>query len=264
MDRPFFRRGIVRLAMLMIAALPAIGCTSGLFTVMYLFKGLDVDPDFKELKGKKVAVVCRPMASLTYGNANVGRDLAQQITLLLQESGAEDQDHRPAKKIAKWSDENTWEEYTEVGKAMKADMVVAVDLESFSIYQGQTLYQGKADATIRVFDCTKTGRGKEVFHKNIPQAVYPPNAPIPASDRTEPEFRREFVLVLANQIARHFYAHDPHADLGQDAYGPEIALLPVFPLTRRNRTMRPLGRFIASQVINVADRGAGCQPARAD
>jgi len=216
MDRLSLRRRIVLIAALMIAALPAIGCTSGLFTVMYLFKGLDVDPDFKDLKGKKVAVVCRPTASLTYSNANVGRDLAQQITLLLQEQVPKiktiDQ-----KKIAKWIDENTWEEYTEVGKAMKADMVVAVDLESFSIYQGQTLYQGKADATIRVFDCTKTGRGKEVFHKNIPQAVYPPSSPIPASDRTEPEFRREFVLVLANQIARHFYAHDPHADLGQDA-----------------------------------------------
>jgi hypothetical protein len=216
MDRPFLRRGMALMAALMIAALPAIGCQSALFTAMYLFKGMDVDPDFKELKGKKVAVVCRPMASLTYSNANVGRELAQQITLLLQEQVPKiktvDQ-----KKIAKWTDENTWEEYTEVGKAMKADMVVAVDLESFGIYQGQTLYQGKANATIRVFDCTKTGRGKVVFHKSIPQAVYPPNAPIPASDRTEPEFRREFVLVLANQIARHFYSHDPHADLGQDA-----------------------------------------------
>ena len=53
------------MALLMIAALPAIGCQSGLFTAMYLFKGTEVDPDFKDLKGKKVAVVCRPMVSLT-------------------------------------------------------------------------------------------------------------------------------------------------------------------------------------------------------
>ena len=33
----------------------------------------------------------------------------------------------------------------------------------------------------------------------------------------EAEFRREFVAVLADQIARHFYAHDPYADLAQDA-----------------------------------------------
>jgi ABC-type uncharacterized transport system auxiliary subunit len=216
MDRPFVRRLILLTATLMIAALPSIGCQSALFTAMYLLKGMDVDPDFKELKGKKVAVVCRPTASLTYSNSNVARDLAQQVTRLLQEQVPKIKtiDQR---KVAKWTDENTWEEYSEVGKALKADMVVAVDLESFSIYQGQTLYQGKADATIRVFDCSKTGKGKEVFRKSIPQAVYPPNMPIPAQDRTEPEFRREFVLVLANQIGRHFFAHDPHADLAQDA-----------------------------------------------
>ena len=46
---------------------------------------------------------------------------------------------------------------------------------------------------------------------------------MPTSERTEPEFRHEFVLVLADQIARHFYAHDPYADMGQDAAANEIA-----------------------------------------
>ena len=139
----------------------------------YLFKGTDVDADFADLKGKKVVVVGRPMVSLQYANSNVGRELAQQISALLKEEVPKIKivDQR---KIAKWTDENTWEEYPEVGKAMKADMVVAVDLESFSLYQGQTLYQGKANATIRVFDCKKNG--KEVFRKSIPQCVYPPNA----------------------------------------------------------------------------------------
>ena len=57
------------------------------------------------------------------------------------------------RKVAKWTDENTWEEYAEVGKAMKADMVVGINLEGFSLFQGQTLYQGKANATVRVYDC---------------------------------------------------------------------------------------------------------------
>ena len=214
MNRPSFRRGIILMALLLVATSPMMGCQSLLFTAVYLFKGTDVDPDFADLKGKKVAVVCRPMVSLQYSNSNVGRDLAQQISLLLQEQVPKIKvvDQR---KVVKWTDENTWEEYPEVGKALKADMVVAVDLESFSLYQGQTLYQGKANATIRVFDCKKGG--KEVFRKSIPQAVYPPSAPMPSSERTEPEFRSEFVAVLANQIARHFFAHDPHADLGQDA-----------------------------------------------
>ncbi len=214
MNRPLVRRGTVLMLMLLIVALPAVGCRNALFTATYLFKGMNVDPDFKDLKGKKVAVVCRPVVSLQYANSNVGRELAERISLLLQEQVPKIKviDQR---KIAKWTDENAWDEYPEVGKAMKADMVVAVDLEGFSLYQGQTLYQGKANATIRVFDCKKGG--KEVFRKSIPQCAYPPSAPMPASERTEPEFRNEFVAVLANQIARHFFAHDPYADFGQDA-----------------------------------------------
>jgi hypothetical protein len=214
MARPSVRQGIALLMLLAAALSPALGCRAVMTTAMYLLKGTDVDPDFGELKGKKVAVVCRPIVSLQYRNANVNRELAQQITLLLQKKVPKIKtvDQR---KIAKWTDENTWEEYAEVGKAVKADMVVGIDLESFNLYQGQTLYQGRANAVIRVYDCQKGG--KMVFEKNLPQAVYPPNSAVPTSERLEPEFRREFVLVLADQIARHFYAHDPYADLGQDA-----------------------------------------------
>jgi hypothetical protein len=56
-----------------------------------------------------------------------------------------------------------------------------------------------------------------VFEKTLPQTVYPPNSGVPTSERQEAEFRRAFVKVLADQIARHFYAHDPNADLAQDA-----------------------------------------------
>jgi hypothetical protein len=190
-----------------------LGCRSALTTAAYFFNGTDEEAEFKELKGKKVAVVCRPLVALQYRDSNAGRDLAQHITTLLQQQVPKIQaiDQR---KIAKWTDENTWEEYAEVGKAMKADMVVGIDLESFSIFQGQTLYQGKADVTIRVFDCHHGN--KQVFDK-MTQCVYPPSAGIATSERTEAAFRHEFLLVLANQIARHFYSHDPHADFGQDA-----------------------------------------------
>ena len=146
MNCPRLRPGIILIVTLLIVVLPAVGCREGLFTVAYLFKGNDIDPDFAELKGKTVAVVCRPVASRLYANSNVGRELAQQISLLLQEKVPKIKviDQR---KIAKWTDENTWDEYPEVAKAMKADMVVGVDLESFSLYLGQTLYQGKANAS---------------------------------------------------------------------------------------------------------------------
>ena len=213
MTRSTVRHGMFLLAVLAIA-LPSLGCQHALLTAVYLIKGTDVDPDYKGLKEKKVAVVCRPIVSLEYRNANVGRDLAKQVTLLLKSKvpKIETIDHR---KIAEWTDENMWDEYVEVGRALKADIVVGIDLEGFTILEGQTLYQGRANATIRVYDCANGG--ELVFEKTMPQSTYPPNVAIPASERTEPGFRREFVAVLADQIARHFYAHDPHADMAMDA-----------------------------------------------
>ena len=211
---PSLRRRIAVVLFLAIALLPTFGCREVMTTAMYLWKGTDVDPDFDGLKDKTVAVVCRPTASLQYRNANVSRDLAQKITALLQKQVPKIKtiDQR---KIAKWTDENTWEDYVEVGRAVKADLVVGVDLESFSLYQGQTLYQGKANAAVRVYDCKKGG--KMVFEKTLPQSVYPPNSAVPTSERTEPDFRCEFVGVLADQIARYFFTHDPYADVGQDS-----------------------------------------------
>jgi len=219
MDRPSIRfagtsRRLVAAVLIASAAMASSGgCQAVMTTAMYLIKGTDVDPEYAGLKGKKVAVVCRPITELNYANSGVGCDLVREMSKLLQERVPKIK-VVDAQKVNKWCDENTWEEYVEVGKALKADLVVGVELEKFSIYQAQTLYQGKANTVVRVYDC-KDG-GKVVFEKILPQTVYPPNAFIQTSDVQESEFRREFVGVLADQIARHFYSHDPYADLGQD------------------------------------------------
>ena len=214
MDRPSFRLAAAAGVLVAVAALSfSGGCRSAIATAMYLFGGDEVSPEYKALKGKKVVVACHPPAGLNYANSSVGQDLVREISKLLQDkvSKAKVVD---AQKVNKWCNENAWEEYTEVGKALKADVVVGVELQKFSIYQAQTLYQGKANAIVRVYDC-KDG-GKVLFEKTLPQTVYPPNACIQTSDLQETEFRREFIAVLADQIARHFYSHDPYADLGQD------------------------------------------------
>jgi len=68
---------------------------------------------------------------------------------------------------------------------------------------------------VAVYDCQQNG--KRVFEKALPQSVYPPNSPISTSDLLEADFRRKFVAVLADQIGRHFYEHDPYPDMAQDA-----------------------------------------------
>lgn len=211
------------LPLLLLVIVPSGGCTSALATAMYIIKGTDIPADFDGLRDKRVAVVCRPMVELQYRNAGVANDLARRLGILLQQKGrgtgllSRKKDSQinviSHQDVAEWVDENNWEEYAEIGKAVDADLVLGVELERFSIYKGQTLYQGSANVTIQVCD-SKTG--DVVFEKSLPEVIYPPNRPIPTSERQEPQFRREFVQVLADQIGRHFYPHDPHADFAAD------------------------------------------------
>lgn len=216
MDRPSLRYGYLTAVLVAaVVAAAAGGCRSAMFTASYLLKGNNVEAEYDGLEEKKVVVVCRPLVDLTYRDSNVAKDLAKEISLLLRDRvpDVEVVDHR---KVAEWLDENfEWTEYTEVGEALEADMVVAIDLEDFTLYQGQTLYQGKANAALQVYDCTDPGQ--PVFEKVLPQTLYPPNTGIPTAERPEAEFRREFVRIMADQIGRHFYAHDAHSDYALDA-----------------------------------------------
>jgi len=210
----FLRRNRHFIAALAVAAaiLPVGGCRTALATALWMVRGTNVDPDFKGLQQKRVAVICRPMLNLQFRNATVAKDLAREVNLLLGKNVPKihliDQ-----QKVEQWLDENDEQEVAKIGKALKAEMVVAIDLEQFSLYQGQTVYQGKANVSVKVHDCKEN---RVVFEKTLPPTLYPPNTGIPTSDRQEPAFRREFVNVLADQIGRHFYAHDPHADMALD------------------------------------------------
>lgn len=191
----------------------ATGCNL-MATAMYVVSGQNTPAEFSGLEGKRVAVVCRPVTSLHFRDSSVSRDLAKQVSLLLERNVSKIQliDQR---EVFEWADENNWEEYAEIGKAVNADLVVGLDLEEFSLYQGQTLYQGKANIHLLVYD-VKSSR-EPAFEKNLPQAIYPPTAPIPASDNQEAHFRRKFVAYLARQIAHHFYAHDSTVDFANDS-----------------------------------------------
>lgn len=215
MDRSFLRYGyLVIILALAAGGLSASGCRNALATAMWIAKGTNVSAEYDGLRGKKVVIVCRPLANLKYRDTSVAKDLARQLGLLLKRNVPKIEviDQR---KVAEWTDENIWDEYTEIGKALEAEMVVGVDLQDFTIYQGQTLYQGKAIVTLTVYDCSDGSQS--VYEKELPQSVYPPNTGVPTSEKLEAEFRREFVRVLADQIGRHFYDHDAHDNYALDA-----------------------------------------------
>lgn len=214
MDRRPSRCGrLVALGTMTAILLASGGCTNVLFTAMYLLKGNNAPAEFKLPKEKSVVVVCRPVASLQYCNARVDQDLAHGVSTLLKQNLPKIKVVDP-RKASEWMDENPWQEFLEVGKGLKADLVVGIDLEQFQLYQGQTLYQGRAITDIKVYDC-KTG--EILFRKRPPQTVYPPNRSVQTAEKQEAEFRQEFVHILADQTARYFYEHDPYLDFALDS-----------------------------------------------
>ena len=60
---------VVSLALLSVVA---VGCKSGLESVTLLWNGYDIPPEWDGLKGKKVAVVCKPLTSQEFSNSGRG------------------------------------------------------------------------------------------------------------------------------------------------------------------------------------------------
>ncbi len=213
---PGLRCGHLLVLLLSVAAvLPASGCAQALFTIAYLFKGNDEDAEYDGLKDKKVAVVCRQASTVHYANGRIDQELADQVGVLLKKNVSKIKLIDP-QKVNDWMDEDSsgLDDLAQVGKAVQADMVVALDLDRFSLLEGQTLYQGRAVISLKVYDCKKH---EVAFKKGPLNCVYPPNSPICTAERSETGFRREFIEVTANQLGRYFYSHDSHPEIGLDA-----------------------------------------------
>jgi hypothetical protein len=192
--------------------LPLVSGCSTLLTVAYLVRPHDVPAEFPGLKGKKVAVVCRPIVELEFSDAGSARELAALVDgQLLQQI-------RRVKvvgqqEVARWIDEHSWVDYATVGTSLDADYVVGIDLEQFRLHEGSTLYRGRATATVQVYD---VATGERVFEKRIDNYAFPASSAIPTTDRSEIEFRAMFLSMLARQISRSFYAYESREYFAED------------------------------------------------
>ena len=212
MDRNFLPR-VSRWTFLALGAAmlsTAVGCS--IFTTIgwIVTDGKNVPAEYTKndgLEGKTVAVVCREIGTSSFENAHVPANLAEAVAALLQQNVKHIKIIDP-RDVANWTDNNSNRDqsYAEIGKNLDADVVVGIDLEDFRLRDGPTLYRGKAQVTLRVFDLKDPEMGESLWSKRIPQVQYPRLFPVPA-DAELAQFRREFIGELAKQIARKFYAH---------------------------------------------------------
>lgn len=183
---------------------------------LYIIKGRDQEPNCKTLlKGEhKVVVVTRAPAYVSqFGCETVHSDISQEVSYLI----AANANNKKLKmisqnKVEDWFDRNdyTFERFTDIGKDLKADYVVGIEIDSFTLQEPQSrnLYRGRASVHVKLYNC-KTGN---VEHsESFSNIVYPANShlDLDSVNKTPSDFRREFVKVVAIQVAAQFHPYDP-------------------------------------------------------
>lgn len=206
-----FRRRLLLLAVGLFL-LSQTGC--GLAAhMLYWAKGNPVAMKFPGLKGKKVAVVC--FDGNVAGQGGEGDSIARRVGSMLTMNG-DKIDVVPHQKVLDWMDEQSENisDFKEVGRGVKADMVVGIEVDQFSTHEGQTLLRGRSRVSVKVFDMTQGG--KVVYSTPITPVIYPETGPRPIGE-SEENFKIMFIDIVARQIAKDFYSYDRLDDFGNDA-----------------------------------------------
>ena len=202
-----------------IAFSPLLSGCAGFIGHLGYWSGASLNPaEYSDLAERRVAVVCVSDAS-SYGAGAVDNMLARMTSDLLREH-VDDIELVPASEVADWVDKNDWDsvDYLEVGKGVKADRVVAIDMSGFRLHQDQVLYKARAGITVTVFDMLDGG--KEVFRRTLPEITFPENGYYSTSDTSEATFRQVFLKVLARRAARYFFSYD---QLNEPRLDPAVA-----------------------------------------
>lgn len=219
MDRSHVRAAAVNqvIALLLAATMliTAAGCPTLLATGIYVLDGGNLAAaECDGLKGERVVVMCKPPSSHEYRHAGASRSIAARVSELLVKK-VKNVDVVNPREVDNWVDESDSGDFRDLAQAVHADKVVYIELGDFELYKGKTLYQGRADVTVTVYDMRDHGR--VIWEKQLGELLYPVNSGIPAQDKPVQQFEREFVQIVADRVASNFYRHDPNEQFAMDA-----------------------------------------------
>jgi len=201
-------------AVLLVAASLCAGGCNALLAGYYVLHGRQVEPKYAGLEGKRTAVVCRPPSALRYRYSGVDREISTRVAQLLAEN-VKEIDVVKQSEIENWQDQKQIEDYRELAAELEADRVVEIDLHRFDLHNGPQLRQGQAEITITVFDMEDDGAEAGQYY--LSDINFPAGGGVPAIEKSERAFRKQFVSLLASRIARHFYPYEAYVDFANDA-----------------------------------------------
>ena len=195
--------------------LPLTGCVGLMAHALYVVKGDKVPAAYDGMQQKRVAVVCSSVSPAS-GPTSPSGMIARQVSTILQ-SRVDEITVVRQEEIADWIDRNDWDEidYTEIGRGVNADLVLLLDVQSFSIRDGQTLFKGRATVQTTVFDISD--RGKVVYQADTFDFSFPENGAKHTTETNESSFRRAYITALSRHLAKEFFAYEKSEDFAHDA-----------------------------------------------
>jgi hypothetical protein len=161
----------------------------------------------------RVAVVAFAPDDLTKFHDNIDQMLAVRISALLYKNKIEVIN---PDAINAWMVNNPdWDSPAEIGADFDVNFVVYVDISDFSLYEqdSTSLFRGRCEAIVSVYEMETDGNGKRIFTKNV-TSVFPTQIPRSASDISYETFRHEYFFRLADEIGRLFYPYGNGDDIG--------------------------------------------------
>lgn len=197
----------------LLACVSSTGCIGALAQLFYLIKGHDVPADYDGFEGKRVAVVVVTESS-SYGPDPLSTTVEKYIAFKLA-TNVEEIKLVPATEVKHWIDVNDWNQtdFAKLGNGVKADFVLGINIDRYTIREGRTIYKGKSDVTVTVVE-SKTG---EVTYAMGPEHFEFPENGRPAIQTTDRKFETYYLAWLTRKIARQFYKHDQLEDVAEDA-----------------------------------------------
>lgn len=214
MQRLSTLRKVACFLMLAVGLVGSSGCVNLASNLLYAINGNKAPADYPGFKGKKIAIVCGTEKGLS--NDATATLMTRYLEALLSKNVKEITIVRQD-KVDKWLNERNWNEtdYAEIGKGVGADQVLAINITNMKLRDGMTLYKGKADISVSVYDVADDG--KVVYRKTFPEFEFPKNGGPTVIDTTEPRFHGLFLTVVSKRIATLFYDADPKDHFAEDA-----------------------------------------------
>ncbi|TWU15231.1 hypothetical protein Poly21_24250 [Allorhodopirellula heiligendammensis] len=181
------------------------GCLGLLSNFMHAVGADRIPPEYDGFEKSKVAIVTMTDQS-QYSDDVAARLLTRKVSdILSMEVKEMALVHDEA--IQQWRDTHGWEtiDYLEMGKDIKAEKLLSIEMTDMRLRDGATLYRGRAAIVLTVYDIAAE---KVVFRKEIDEFTYPTQAGQYTSETTETKFRKLFLSMLAKKIGRTFHSYD--------------------------------------------------------